>query len=80
MVLVLAIVLVACEGGPVDPADSLGQPKESEEVEYNLMVNSMSISIWRFIDKQAGVVCWAYSGIEKGGIDCMPLLDTELDR
>ena len=32
----------------------------------------------RFIDRDAGVVCWVYRGYKKGGIHCLPLEQTRL--
>ncbi len=34
--------------------------------------------IERYIDKEAGVVCWAYTAPFRGGIHCMPIKDTDL--
>lgn len=33
--------------------------------------------VCRFVDTDAGVVCWAYG---PGGISCLPLKDTRLDQ
>jgi hypothetical protein len=34
-------------------------------------------NVYRYIDTEAGVACWLYTG---GGIDCMPMSDTNLKR
>lgn len=43
---------------------------------------SISNKVDRFIDEEAGVVCWVYyqSSIEKagGGLSCMPISETNL--
>ena len=35
-------------------------------------------SVERYIDKEAGVVCWVYTAPYRGGLDCMPLNETLL--
>lgn len=37
-------------------------------------------NIFRYVDDEAGVVCWIYGGYQKGGIDCMPIGETALRR
>ena len=32
--------------------------------------------VWRFVDEEAGVVCWAINH----GLSCLPAADTQLDR
>ena len=39
---------------------------------------SFNNSVFRFIDKEAGVICWIYSDGYRGGISCLPLSDTFL--
>ena len=34
--------------------------------------------VYRYIDREAGVVCWIYEN-RGGGIDCMPISETLLD-
>ena len=36
--------------------------------------------VTRYVDTKAGVVCWIYSAPYKGGIDCMPIKDTLLEK
>lgn len=37
--------------------------------------------VWRYEDKEAGVVCWVFSsGAYRGGIDCLPIDETKLQR
>lgn len=32
----------------------------------------------RYIDEDAGVVCWVFDGYNKGGISCLPVKDTTI--
>ena len=36
--------------------------------------------VTRYIDKDAGVVCWIYQGYYKAGMDCMLISETLLDN
>lgn len=36
--------------------------------------------VYRIVDEEAGVVCWVFTGPNKGGISCLPLGETGLDR
>ena len=35
-------------------------------------------SVSRFMDLEAGVVCWIYSAAYQGGISCLPISETKL--
>jgi len=35
-------------------------------------------NIYRYVDNEAGVVCWIWNGYEKGGIHCLPISETKL--
>lgn len=37
-------------------------------------------SVERYIDNEAGVVCWVYTAPYRGGLDCMPLNETLLGK
>jgi len=37
-------------------------------------------TMYRVEDAEAGVVCWIYSGFEKGGVSCLPIEQTRLGR
>ena len=34
----------------------------------------------RYVDEEAGVVCWVYTAFHGGGISCLPISETKLDR
>ena len=36
--------------------------------------------ITRWQDNEAGVVCWVFVAYNKGGISCLPVSETKLDR
>ncbi len=42
--------------------------------------NTRLSGVYRTLDEEAGVVCWVYSSIDKGGIDCMPISETKLEK
>ena len=66
VVLVVVLMLVGCaaSGAPTDRLSS----------------NGYGDVVFKVVDDEAGVVCWVYDGIKQGGIDCMPLSETELRR
>ena len=37
-------------------------------------------NVTRFIDEEAGVVCWEYDGYRSGGISCLPIDETKLGQ
>lgn len=65
------VLLVGCGGGP----DVSTSPVIVDEDFVNLYASGGHY-IYRFVDKQMGVVCWVYNGFEKGGISCVPLDQT----
>lgn len=66
LLLGLLLLLVAC--GPA------GEPQKQ--------VNGGSVGhgISRYVDNEAGVVCWVYDGFKSAGIDCLPIGETGLGR
>lgn len=60
--------LSACQ--TLEPVGTIESNEGTKEYVYT--------SVQRFIDKEAGVVCYLYSSIQKGGISCLPLSDTLL--
>ena len=53
------------------------QPKviESRSPSVNL-----GYAISRYVDEEAGVVCWVYGVTSGGGLSCLPIADTRLDE
>jgi hypothetical protein len=56
-------VVVSCAPTPT-PQDSVGW-------------RNMDNGVWRYVDKEAGVVCW---GRYSYGISCLPLSQTKLGQ
>ena len=51
----------------------------SDEVPTTNLDSSTAPYIGRYIDDEAGVVCWLWdSGGYKGGLSCLPIADTKL--
>uniref|UniRef100_A0A6M3XTR6 Uncharacterized protein n=1 Tax=viral metagenome TaxID=1070528 RepID=A0A6M3XTR6_9ZZZZ len=70
--LAVSSLLLGCAAPPIAENLNLG--------EHELVARpSLTTSIIRTIDAEAGVVCWVYIGIEQGGICCLPLSETKLD-
>ena len=65
-VMLLAVLLIgsSCE-------TSVQEPGVSDSIH-------LSSSVSRFVDLDAGVVCWIYEGNERGGISCLPIDQTRL--
>lgn len=72
LVLIALVLLAGCLGGGT-PSDEAQREDVSDHVE-------------RFVDNDAGVVCWIYSDGsvapegQAGGISCIPLEQTDLAR
>ena len=41
--------------------------------------DGLPCAVVRFIDDEAGIVCWRYTN-NPGGLSCLPLADTRLDQ
>jgi len=41
---------------------------------------NLTDSVSRFIDNEADVVCWIYRAGYKGGISCLPISETSLNK
>jgi len=42
--------------------------------------NGVERYIERYVDTEAGVTCWIYSNGYQGGISCLPIEQTKLDK
>lgn len=61
----LLLFLVGCAQAP--------EPAEEQPNDIIIVYQYFDISVYRFVDKQAAVVCYVMDGMEKGGISCLPL-------
>lgn len=64
--LVLVLLMVSCSS------------VETSEVTPHNPTILIQDNVYRFIDKEADVVCWVYAQGYKGGISCLPLSETNL--
>ena len=65
LVLVMCVaLLVACKSVPAK--------------EETVVIADNWNEVIRFIDEEAGVVCW-WTGSYRGGISCLPISQTKLD-
>lgn len=60
------------------PATSLAGYYVSEKGEWSDWWNLGGLNdVKRIYDKENKLVCWVYSGMEKGGISCQPSLELD---
>ena len=77
LVLVALIVVLFYRGCKADKENEIVVQRTGTTVKiYEGSLTTVS----RVEDAKAGVVCWVYSGYERGGIDCLPIEQTRLDR
>ena len=67
--LIMALVTVAL-------ASCAGARVETPQVAFTKITSRVE----RFVDVEAGVVCWLYRGGYAGGLSCLPLSETTLVR
>lgn len=68
LILVLMFLLIGC--GPADPPSKNPVFSAETEVRYGVV---------RFIDEEAGVVCWLSDVYYGNDISCLPISETLLD-
>jgi hypothetical protein len=74
LVLVLAFLLVGCSG-------SIGLEEINPQFDFldgrrTYLKDDGGTFAFRFVDQEAGVACWVVGG----GLSCLPLSETLLDR
>jgi len=55
------------------------RPQPEVNIESVVISGNIRLGVNRIVDKEAGVACWVYRGIEKGAISCLPISQTQLD-
>ena len=65
LVLVVCVALMVGCGTPVN--------------EERVVIGDGWDDVIRFIDEEAGVVCWLYRADRSAGLSCLPLSQTKLD-
>jgi hypothetical protein len=75
--LIIMLLLSVLLGGCVAPNSSYIDTNTNHE-NFVQIQEYTGNSVWRFIDKEAGTVCWIYANYNKGGISCLPIKDTYL--
>lgn len=73
--LVIAILLFMLTGCAAPSGDA---PRD--DTGFRQIGGSALSGVYRTVDEQAGVACWVFSSVEKGGIACMPISETKLGR
>jgi hypothetical protein len=73
ILLALSMMLVSCALQPTMP-----EPTPESNLVYRDAFYDMNVL--RFVDREAGVVCWVIRGSQKGGISCLPLEQTRLEE
>lgn len=69
-VVALALALAGCEA-----------PALQEETAAPEDVTTLTYGVQRVVDTEAGVVCWVSNAYQRGGgLDCMLVSETRLDR
>ena len=76
-VALLLLLLAACTPQVLEE-EPQAVASQAPDVVWVLTDASARYGAYRFIDHQAGVVCWVYANYGKGGISCLPLIETRL--
>ena len=72
IVLLATLFLVACNETPETGGD---------ETASNIIMTVDRKNVVRFVDDEAGVVCWMFDRTDGyGGLSCRPLAETELEE
>ncbi len=66
--LILALLVVGC-----------GAPRTDGDLPVRGYIR-IGNGVYRFIDDEAGVVCWIFKGSQRAGLSCLPLGHTILGR
>lgn len=67
----LLFTLCVCVALLVWSGPRTGMPVTNDD--FILIYDDGLHDVYRFVDRQMGVVCWVYDGFKAGGISCIPL-------
>jgi hypothetical protein len=80
IMILMATILVACTPEYTPPENAIIHRRVTDSFNIKLLMKGGMLAISRFVDEEAGAVCWLYEGYEKGGISCLPLDQTNLGK
>lgn len=66
--------------GPVVYSDTGAIEVIIDNSDFTIVSTTAFGGVFRIVDDDAGVVCWIYLGGDPGGISCLPIEQTRLDR
>jgi hypothetical protein len=75
VILALTLVIAA----PLAALTSCGPEMDYDDAPPAVRQMTRWSSIERYVDVEARVVCWVYTGNEKAGLSCLPLDQTRLE-
>ena len=76
---ILALILIVAILSSCADLEEGSVPSSDLEVVYSLGTTLDGIIVVRFIDEEAGVVCYLFKGYKTGGLSCLPLSQTALE-
>jgi hypothetical protein len=71
-IIMMILVLITLVGCASYPTESPIRDVPNDDIK---IFDSLSNGVFRFIDKEAGVVCWT---VYQNGISCLPIGETKL--
>lgn len=78
MLLLIALLLVACTGNNNVETKVVETPT-STRLRIEDIATEVAPDVYRFIDEEAGVVCYVYEFVKRGGISCLSVEQTKLE-
>jgi len=80
VILVLIFVLITIMScGPTPSPYGWGTPTpRPTDAHDRIDFRGLPVTVERYIDREAGVVCYRYKSFDAGGISCLPIKDTLL--
>ena len=78
IIIILTTILMACG----QDVNQIQNPPASyvEYISLGALPSNVVNNAYRFVDKEAGIVCWIVIGTGKAGISCLPMDQTNLQE